>query len=188
MIQNASDTHDSAVITLNKEIYKVIERVLHAGGGRTGTMVHMKLRNISTGAVLERRFDPLEKIDVLPVERVRMQYLYHQGEIYTFMNPQTYEQVEVNGKTIGPFASYLTENAEFELEFCEGKPLSLIHSNTVELTVTTTGPGLKGKNDSTYKDASLENGMQVLVPQFIEEGDRIKVQVENGKYVARIKN
>ena len=188
MTQNASEINSNAVIRIDNEMYKVVESVIHSGAGRAGTMVHMKLCSVSTGAVAEKRFAPLEKIEVPSLERVKMQYLYNQGEIYTFMNQQTYDQVEVNGKTIGPFSSYLKENDEVEVEFCEGKPISLIHPGMVELKVTTTGAGLRAQSGSTYKGATLENGMQILVPQFIEEGDRIKVQVETGKYAARIKD
>ncbi len=183
---NASEIRTGAVIRLDKELHKTVEAKVHAGGGRTGTMVHMKLRNLSTGSVTERRFGPLEKIEELSPDKAKMQFLYSQGDSFTFMNQQTYDQVEIPRKTIGPAASFLKENDELDVEFYEGKPLSVQYHDIVELKVKTTGAGIRGQSDSTFKEAELENGFKLLIPQFINEGDVIRVEVETGKYFARV--
>ncbi len=180
----AHDLRAGAVVVIEDQTYKVLESVLHAGGGKAGSMVHAKMRNLSSGAVLERRFGPDDKLHDLDVQRVKMQYLFSSGEAYTFMNPETFDQVEVAKPILGPGARFLKENDALELEFFEGRPLAVRYPDVVELKVSTTGAGTRG--DSTYKEAVLENGVELLVPHFIREGDRVHVDVETGKYLDRV--
>ena len=183
---NASQLRSGAVVRLDQELYKVVESVQHAGGGRAGSMVHAKLRNLSTGHFQERRWAPDEKVDDLPLTRVKMQYLYAEGDAFTFMNAETFDQIPIGRHAIGPGADFLKESDELEVEFSGEQPVAVLYPETVKLHVTTTGAGLRGKTDSTLKEATLETGVTVLVPQFIETGDLIEVAVEGKKYVSRI--
>lgn len=181
----ASGLRVGGIVRLEKDFYKVLEAVLHSGGGKMGSMVHAKLRNLGTGHVAERRWAPDEKVDDVPVERAKMQFLYAEGDSCHFMNPETYDQMPIGKNTIGPAARFLKENDLIEVEFYEGKALSVHYPAVVEVSVASTGVGLR-QSDSTYKEADLENGMEILVPQFVETGDRIHVEVETGKYVDRV--
>ena len=182
----ASELRPGDVVSLDKMNFKVIESLVHAGGGRAGSMVHAKLRNLQTGAVLERRFGADEKLDDLAVDRVRMQYLYAEGEALTVMNPETFDQVAIQKAVIGPAARFLKENDVIEIEFHEGKPLAVRFPPVMELKVASTGAGSGAKGDTTLKQAVLENGVELLVPHFIKEGDRVHVDVETGKYLDRV--
>lgn len=182
----ATSVRVGSVVLIDKEFCKVIESITHMGGGKTGAMVHMKLRNLSTGHVAERRFAPDDKIEDIPLRRIKMQYLYNEGGTYQFMNPESFDQAPISKNAIGPAAGFLKENDVIEVEFYEEKPLSVLYPPTAELRVSSTGAGLRGHTDSTMKDAALENGMSVKVPQFVKEGDRVRVDVESGKYIERV--
>lgn len=182
----ADSLRSGAVVRVDKEFHKIVESVLHSGGGKAGSMVHVKLRSLSTGHVSERRFAPDDKIDDVEVSRAKMQLLYREGEVFHFMNLQSFDQIPIQGHAVGPAAAFLKENDECEVEFFEEKPLSVIYPEAVELKVDSTGAGSKGHGDSTFKEAVLENGMTVLVPHFIKEGDRVRIEVETGKYLDRV--
>lgn len=182
----ASTLRTGYVVQMKGEFYKVLESDVHQGGGRMGMMVHTKLRNVITGSITEPRFEPKAEVEVLEVERIKMQFLYPEGDHFVFMNPESYDQVPISKTVIGSAASFIKEEDVVEVEFHEGKPLAIHFPPIVELTVMSTGAGIRGQSDSTYKDATLENGLDVLVPQFIKEGDRVRVEVETGKYLDRI--
>ncbi|MBI4248543.1 MAG: elongation factor P [Elusimicrobia bacterium] len=182
---NAGDLRNGHSIRLGSDIFKVVEANLHAGAGKAGSMMHAKLRNVSTGHIAERRFSPSDKVEDLPVETVRMQFLYAEGDARVFMNPQSYDQISLDRKVIGPYAVFLKAEEALEVEFFEGRPLSVNYPDVVEMAVASTGEGIHG-HDTTFKDATLENGMRVLVPQFIKAGDRVRLDVESGKYLARV--
>ena len=181
---SVSSIKSGSVVSFDKEFFKVTEAVTHSGGGKAGSMVHFKLRNLSTGHVSERRFNPDDKIEEIDVSRVKMQLLYREGDAFHFMNPETYEQIHIAKNVVGPAAVFLKENDEYELEFYEEKPLSLLYPPVVELRVASAGAGLKG--EATFKEASLENGLTVLVPHFIKENDLVRIDVETGKYLDRV--
>ena len=179
----ASTLRAGHVVRIKGEFFKTIESTTHQGGGRMGLMVHAKLRNLATGAVAEPRFEVKQEIDIVPVERVKLQYSYKEGDNYVFMNPATFDQTPIAAAVFGPAARFLRENDLIELEFFEGKPLSARFPEVVELEVTSTGAGVKG----AAKPATLENGVELQVPDFIKQGDHIRVEVETGKYVDRVK-
>lgn len=182
----ASAMKPGNVVRFGAEFFKVVESVTHSGGGKAGAMVHAKLRNLLTGHITERRLGTDDKVEDVALTRAKMQFLYKEGDAFNFMNPETYDQVPIPKNAIGPAAAFFKENDVMEVEFFEEKPLSILYPPAVELKVSTTGTGLRGQSDSTFKEATLENGLEVLVPQFIKEGDRIRVDVETGKYLERM--
>jgi elongation factor P len=182
----ASSIRSGALLRVDGDLYKVIESVLHAGGGKAGSMVHAKLRSLSTGHIQERRWAPDDKVEDVAVETVKMQFLYSGGDQFTFMNPETYDQIPIGRTTIGPAADFLKENDVLEVEFSGDKPVSVHYPDMVTLRVASTGAGIRGQTDSTFKEATLENGIMILVPQFIEVGDLIEVVVQEKKYFKRV--
>jgi elongation factor P len=179
----ASTLRPGAVVRMKGEFLKVVESDVHQGGGRAGAMVHAKLRNLATGAIAELRFEPKQEVDVLAVERTKMQYLYQEGGQYVFMNQASYDQTPIPADVLGPAQKYLRENEEVEIEFFEGKPLSARLPEVVELTVASTGSGVRGAT----KPATLENGVELLVPDFIKQGDKVRIETATGKYLDRAK-
>jgi len=183
----ASEIRNGMVIKLGADLLKVINLEYHAGGGKMGGTVHMKLRNVFSGAIIERRFRPEEKIEAVSLDRQQMEYIYTDGEEFYFMDPDTYEQVGISKSVIGRLEKFLRPNMRIPVEFYEGRPVSILFPEVVELKVVTSPPGLHDQESSTMKLATLENGMEILVPQFIKEGETIRVEVETGKYVERVK-
>jgi len=184
----AQTLRPGAVVRQKGEYFKVLESQVHQGGGKAGAMVHAKFRNLATGAVSEARFNPKDEVEALAVERTKMQFLFAEGDRFTFMHPETYDQVPVARSVIGPASRFFKENDVVEVESFEGRPLCVHYQDVVELSVSTTGAGIRGQTDSTYKEAVLENGVKLLVPQFIKEGDRVRVEVETGKYLDRARD
>ncbi len=183
----AEGLREGLIIRLGKDFYKVIFSVTHKGTATMASMVHSKLRNLQTGTIEERRFASDEKIDDLLVKKIIMQYLYSNEIAHVFMNPETFEQIALNKKTLGQRGAYLIENMTIPVELYEEQALDVIFPKVVEIKVTSTGAGLKGKAESTYKEATLENGVVIMVPQFIKTGDIIHVEVETNRYLERVR-
>ncbi len=185
---NAQDLRKNQVIRHQGVLFKIIESNYHVGGGKLGGMTHVKMRNLDTGHLVEHRFASHEKIEDVETLRHDMQYLYEDKNECTFMNPDTYEQTSIPKSKLGNITAYLKEGMKVQMEFFEGKPIAVNIPPYAEVLVASTAQGIKGDaSDSTYKTAVLENGMEILVPQFIKTGDLIKVEVETGKYVERLK-
>ncbi len=117
-----------------------------------------------------------------------MEFLYEDGESCTFMDPETFEQVSIPNRSLGPFLRFLTPNQRLDVAFLDAEPVEVLYPPTVVLRVETTPEPIHGQQDSNvYKSATLENGMEILVPPFIKAGDRVRVEVETGKYVERVR-
>ena len=176
------------VLRLEGNLFKVLAAEYHAGGGKMGGVVHAKLRNVATGTPWEHRFRPDEKIDTVALERVSLEFLYRDGDDFIFMNPQSYEQLPVSKHVIGPAERFIKPEMEIPVEFFEGRPVNLVFPPFVELQVTTTAQPVHTQQDNVLKSATLENGMEVLVPQFIKPGETVRVETETGKYVERVRH
>lgn len=183
----STEIRENDVLRLENNLHKVIAANIHTGGGKTGAMVHLKLRHLATGHVTERRFATTEKVERLDIERLEMQYLYGDGDTLYFMNPANYEQLSLKKHSVGGAALFLKEESRVQVELYEGAPLAINFPIVVEVVVASTGAGLRGQGDSTYKEAVLDNGLTVLVPQFIKEGDAIRVEVETQRYLERVR-
>lgn len=185
MTQPASELHARDVLSLEGGFYKVLSVNLHTGGGKSGAMVHARLRHLETGNISEKRFATTEKMETIPVEFVHMQFLYAQDEDMVFMNPASYEQYTLKKTAIGPGAIFLKEEDTIDVEMFEGKPLGVSLPETLILKVASTGEGLRG--DATFKEAVLDNGVTVMVPQFVREGDMVRLNVETREFVDRVR-
>ncbi len=187
MSVSTNDLKNGMTLELDGTLFQVVE-FQHVKPGKGGAFVRTKLRNVRSGAILERTFNAGVKVGLAIVERKSMQYLYPDGDAFVFMDLETYEQLHVPGETMGGAASYLTEGSEAQVSVHEGVPISVDLPASAVLTVTTTDPGVKGDTRTgSLKPATLETGVTVNVPLFVEEGERIKVDTRSGEYIERVK-
>lgn len=169
------------------QLYSVVDKHLNTPGNWRA-ILQIKLKNLKTGAVTEKRFRPDEKVETAYLEKREMQYLYQEGDDYVFMDNETFDQIHLGADWIGDLILYLKENENTQVVFYEGKPISLEPPATVELRVTETEPSLKGATAAAqYKPATLETGLRIDVPPFINIGDVLQVDTREGKYLGRAK-
>lgn len=156
--------------------------------GKGTAFTRTKLKSLLTGSVIERTFRTGETVGVPDVEEHTMQFLYNTGDTFTFMNTESYEQVELDGKFLGNDAKFLMENLEVGVLFYKGRPVSVTLPNFIESKVVWTEPAVKGNtSQGAMKTAKLECGAEIQVPLFVSEGDMLKVDTrEGGAYVSRI--
>lgn len=158
----------------------------HVKPGKGPAFVRTKLKNFKTGAVVERTFRADEKVGLAIVERREMQYLYREGDGFVFMDGETYEQLPIPPDVLGDGSRYLVEGANAIIALHEGTPIGVELPTAVVLAVTQTDPGVKGDRVSgALKPATLETGLTVQVPLFVETGDRLKVDTRTGDYLTR---
>jgi elongation factor P len=163
--------------------------VQHVTPGNKRGFVQAKLRNLATGSSFEHKFRSEDNLEKAHLEKHPMQYLYENGGQYCFMNENTYEQVLLSGDDLGDQVKFLIPEVVVSMEFHDGKPMGVDLPTTVDLKVTSTDPGLKGATaTNSPKPATLETGLFLQVPQFINEGDVIRVETATGKYLTRAKD
>jgi len=182
---SASEIRLGNAIRIDGQVSKVLAWEIK-GTGKFGKTIHAKLRNFETGHIAEKSFRAEDKVEEVSLEHVKMQYLYKEDDQFIFMNMSDYEQFPIAAQTVGKQEVFLKENSEIDVLFAEGKPLSIAFPQAVPLKVTSAPPGTKGGSDSTYKEVELENGLTILAPQFIKEGDVVKVNVDELSYMERL--
>ena len=183
----ASQLRAGTAIRHEGQIYKVLIADYHPGQGKMGGATHVRLRNISTGTLWEHSFRADLKLDEAAVEKQSMDFLYADAGDCYFMDPATFEQVAIPENAIGPPARFLRPEMRLPVEFVEGRPVSVAFPDIIDVRIEDTAPPVHQQQDSTLKPARLENGVQIMVPQFIKTGDRIRLDVENLKYIERSK-
>ncbi len=173
------------VIVHNGQLYKVVART-HVAPGNWRAMVQTKLKSLKTGSIIEYRFAADDKVDRAEMEQHEMEYLYADGDIYHFMNTENYEQIGINSEVIGDAVKYLLPNSKVMIDMHEGKPVTVELPQSLVFKVVEADPSVKRATASAqFKNATLENGMTVRVPGFIEAGDSVKVDTETGEYLER---
>ena len=183
----ATQIRRGMVIVFEGQPCKVVD-FRHHTPGNLRAMVQTKLRNIRTGSSFEHRFRSADTVERASLEQHEMEFLYSDGSQYHFMNTESYEQVALNEEDLGDMAQWLVPQMKIEAEFYEGAPIGVTLPPTIELTVVSTEPTMKGATVSNVnKPAKLENGVTIQVPPFINEGDRIRVDPSEGRYVERAK-
>lgn len=174
-------------IELNGEPFIIVD-FLHVKPGKGGAFVRTTLKSLITGNVIDRTFRSGEKIDKPDLEEKVMQYLYESDSQYYFMDTETYDQLFINEEHLGESRNYLQENVEVTVLFHNGKPIGVEVPIFVELKVAKTEPGVRGDTaGGATKPATLETGMTVQVPLFINEGDALKIDTRTGKYIERVR-
>lgn len=182
-----TDLKKNVLITLDGQPYKVVEysqKVM----GRGGSIVNVKVKNLVTGALLPKTFKGQEKIEPAEVTTRKVQYLYRDDEKFYFMDPESFEQYELNAEMVGEMADLMKEGEEMEIQFYNGTPINLVMPKNVWLKVTYTETAVKGDTTSSVmKDATLETGAVIKVPAFVGEGDEVSVDTETRAYRERKK-
>ena len=182
---NVNDFKNGQTINYDGNLYQVLD-FNHVKPGKGAAIVKAKLKNLRTGSIAEYAFNAGIKVPTANVEKQKMQFLYADGDTYSFMNMETYEQVELNKKQIENEVKYLKEGLEVILIFFEGEMLGIELPEKIDFVITKTEPGIKGNTaTNATKDAIIETGMLVKVPLFIEQGEEIIVSTKDGKYVSR---
>ena len=182
---NINDIKNGMTFLFEGNIYQVIE-FLHVKPGKGAAFLKTKLRNLRTGATVEKTFNTSIKLEKAMIEKKNMQFLYANGDTYNFMNMETYEQVELPKSQLGDDALFLKENSEVSISFYKGEMLGVVLPDKVTMVVTKTEPAVKGNTtNNATKEATLETGLTVRVPLFIDEGESIIVSTSDGKYVSR---
>jgi elongation factor P len=183
----ATQIRRGMVIVFEGQPCKVVE-FRHHTPGNLRAMIQTKLRNIRTGSSFEHRFRSADTIERASLEQHEMEYMYSDGSHHHFMNTETYDQVALSDDDLGDAAQWLAAGLKIQAEFYEGAPIGIDLPPSLELTVTQTEPSLKGATVSNVnKPATLENGVTIQVPPFINEGDRIRVDPVEGRYMERAK-
>jgi len=183
----ASQLRAGMAIRYEGQLYRVLIADYHPGQGKMGGVTHARLKNLTTGALWEHSFRSDLKLEDLAVEKQFMDFLYADGELCYFMNPENYEQVAVPAAVIGEQARLLQPDMRVAVEFVEGQPVNVILPEVLEVRVADTAPPSHQQTDSVWKVATLENGLEIMVPQFIKTGDVIRLDVANLKYMDRAK-
>ena len=182
---SAGDFRNGVTFDMDGSVYQIIE-FQHVKPGKGAAFVRTKIRNVITGAVTERTFNPTDKFPTAFVERKDMTYSYSDGDLYYFMDPETYELVPIEEKVLGDSFKFVKEDMTCRILSYKGKVFGLEAPNFVELEVTATEPGVKGDTATNVtKPATLETGAEVRVPLFINEGDRIQIDTRSGEYIGR---
>lgn len=182
---SAGDFRNGVTFEMDGNVVQIIE-FQHVKPGKGAAFVRTKIRNVITGAVTEKTFNPTDKYPTAYVERKDMQYLYQDGDLYYFMDNETYENIPINKNTLGDNFQFVKENMDCKVLSYKGSVFGVEPPFFVELEVTQTDPGFKGDTaTNATKPATLETGAEIRVPLFIEEGDKIKVDTRTGEYMER---
>lgn len=182
---NTNDFKTGLTITYEGNLYQVLE-FQHVKPGKGAAIVKTKLKNLRTGSIVEQTFNSGIKVPTAHVDKIKMQYLYNDGNMYSFMNMNTYEQVEIDKSQISNEVKFLKEGLEVILYFYENEMLGIELPEKIDFKIIKTEPAVKGNTaTNATKDAIIETGYLVKVPLFIEQDEEIIVSTKDGKYVSR---
>ena len=183
---SAGDLRKGITFQMDNHIMVVVD-FQHVKPGKGAAFVRTKLKNVVTGAVLEKTFNPTEKFELAHIERKTMEYLYSDGELFYFMDTESYEQIPLNKSQVEDALNFVKENMTVTMQFFNGAPFSVEPPNFVELKITYCEPGVRGDTATAgTKPATLETGFVIQVPFFINEGETIRVDTRTGEYMSRV--
>ena len=183
---SAGDFRNGITLEIEGNVYQIME-FQHVKPGKGAAFVRTKLKNIINGGVVEKTFRPTEKFPAARIERVDMQYLYSDGDLFHFMNTETYDQIALNSDDIGDALKFVKENEMCKVCSYNGNVFAVEPPLFVELEITDTEPGFKGDTATgATKPAVVETGATVYVPLFVEQGDKIKIDTRSGEYLSRV--
>ena len=183
---SAGDFRNGITLEIEGNVYQIME-FQHVKPGKGAAFVRTKLKNIINGGVVEKTFRPTEKFPAARIDRVDMQYLYSDGDLFHFMNTETYDQIALNPDDIGDALKFVKENEMCKVCSYNGNVFAVEPPLFVELEITDTEPGFKGDTATgATKPAVVETGATVYVPLFVEQGDKIKIDTRSGEYLSRV--
>jgi elongation factor P len=182
---NASDFKKGLTIEIDGNVFVIVD-FQHVKPGKGAAFVRTKIKNVITGGVIERTFNPTDKMPRAMIETKDMQYLYLDGDFYVFMDNETFEQMSLTKEQVEEALPYLKDNMDVQIKFFKGKPFSVQPPNFVELKVVETEPGVRGDTaTNTMKPAKLETGFTVMVPLFVNTGEKLRIDTRTGEYMER---
>ena len=182
---SAGDFRNGVTLEIDGNVYQILE-FQHVKPGKGAAFVRTKIKNVISGGVVEKTFRPTEKFPAARIDRVDMQYLYQDGDLYNFMDTNTYEQIALSSELIGDALKFVKENEMCKVCSYNGSVFSVEAPLFVELEITDTEPGFKGDTATgASKPAVVETGATVFVPLFVSTGDRIKIDTRTGEYLSR---
>lgn len=183
---SAGDFRNGITVEMEGNVYQIIE-FQHVKPGKGAAFVRTKLKNIINGGVVEKSFRPTEKFPQARIDRKDMQYLYSDGDLYNFMDTETYDQIALNADAVGDALKFVKENEMVKICSYNGNVFAIEPPLFVELTITDTEPGFKGDTATgATKPAIVETGAKVMVPLFVENGEVIKIDTRTGEYLSRV--
>ena len=183
---SAGDFKNGLTVEIEVTVYQILE-FQHVKPGKGAAFVRTKLKNIINGGVVEKTFRPTEKFENAHIDRKEMQYLYNDGDLYYFMDTETFDQIAVNADTVGDSLKFVKENESVKVSSYQGDVFAIEPPLNVELVITETEPGFKGDTaQGATKPAIVETGAQVMVPLFVEQEDKIKIDTRTGEYLSRV--
>jgi elongation factor P len=186
LVASTNDLKNGMVLDLDGQLWTVIW-FQHHKPGKGNTVVRTKLKHVMSGKVVDRTFNSDTKVDTATVDKREMQYLYHDGDGYVFMDTADFSQIIISEETMGDAKNYLLENGLVSVALHEGIPLFVDMPTSVELEITYTEPGLQGdRSTGGTKPATVETGLQIQVPLFIVTGEKVKVDTRDGSYLGRV--
>ena len=184
---SAGDFRNGVTFDIDGAVFQIIE-FQHVKPGKGAAFVRTKIRNVITGAVVERTFNPTDKFPEAFIERKEMQYMYNDGELYYFMDMESYEQVPIDKAKLSDNFEFVKENEMVKINSYKGNVFGVEPPNFVELKVTRSEPAVRGDTvNNTMKPATMETGVTIKVPMFIEEGDVLRIDTRTGEYLERVK-
>jgi len=174
------------LIKVGNDLFRILE-LHHLTPGNKRAHIQVRMRNIRTMTLADEKFRAEEDIERATLDEREMQYLYHDGDHYYFMDTSTYEQIHISNEALGESVNYLIPDSVIRVEFYETEPVGIELPPTVDLVVKDTVPGIKGATASAQvKPATLETGLVINVPPFVNEGDKVRVNTETGEYQSRV--
>ena len=181
----ATEVRVGNVLRIEGVAAKVIFQEIR-GTGKFGKTIHLRLKGLGDGHMIEKSVRAEEKMEDIEVRHVHLQYLYRDGKQFIFMNNETFEQFPISAGAIGKQEIFLKENTDVQAIYIGEQPVAIDFPKAAELKVVSAPPGVRGQADTTYKEAELENGLKILVPQFIREGEVVRVNTEDFSYLDRV--
>jgi elongation factor P len=183
---SAGDFKKGITFEMDGNVYQVVD-FQHVKPGKGAAFVRTKIKNVISGSTVEKSFNPNDKYPKAHIETKEMEYLYNDGELYYFMDTETYEQIPVGEELVAEAMKYMKENMAATIRFYKGQPFSVVPPNFVELKVTKTEPGHKGDTATgSNKPAEVETGATVMVPIFVNTDDMIRIDTRIGEYMERV--
>jgi len=181
----ASQLRSGVAIRYQSQNYKVIASDYHHGKGKMGGAAHVRLRNLDTGTLWEHSFRSELRFEDIPLEKRVMEFLYDDQDQCCFMNPETYEQTEIPKTMVGEHTAFLEPGMHLSVEFLDGRPVSVLFPDVLEVKIADTAPPMHQQPDSAFKSARLANGIEIMVPQFVKPGDLIRLDLNGLRYMDR---
>lgn len=183
---SAGEFRKGVTVEIDGNVWVIVD-FQHVKPGKGAAFVRTKLKNVMTGSVLERTFNPTDKYPKAHIETKEMQYLYNDGELYYFMDTETYEQLPLDHDHVDDAINFIVENMNVTIKFFKGEPFSVEPPNFVELQIVEAEPGVRGDTATgATKPAILETGYRITVPLFVNQGERVRIDTRTGEYMERV--